>query len=64
MKKIRDLSGFGWDDIQKLVVADEDVWEKLFTVRHINLFKVDEVLIGLTGSSWVKEMAQVTVSSL
>lgn len=33
VKQLRDLSGFGWDDIQKLVTADNDVWLRLITVR-------------------------------
>ena len=32
MKKLRELSGFGWDDANKLVVAPVDVWDKYLEV--------------------------------
>jgi len=33
VRKLRDLSGFGWDDGLKIVVASDDVWDAYLT-RH------------------------------
>ena len=33
VKKLRDLSGFGWDEERKVVTAADDVWDKYIAVR-------------------------------
>jgi hypothetical protein len=32
VKKLREQSGFGWDDARKMVTATADVWEKYLAV--------------------------------
>jgi hypothetical protein len=32
VKLLRSQSGFGWDDVYKVVTADEDVWERYISV--------------------------------
>ncbi|KAJ3765175.1 hypothetical protein FB446DRAFT_795320 [Lentinula raphanica] len=33
VKALREMSGFGWDDIEKKVVATEEVWDNLLNVK-------------------------------
>ncbi|OJA15947.1 hypothetical protein AZE42_13799, partial [Rhizopogon vesiculosus] len=33
VKKLREQSGFGWDNTLKIVIAPPDVWEKYINVR-------------------------------
>ena len=34
VKKLTELSGFGWDDVLHVVVASDEVWEKYIEVQH------------------------------
>jgi hypothetical protein len=37
VKKLRELSGFGWDDDLKVVTATADVWEAYIKVCPLHL---------------------------
>ena len=37
VKSLREKSGFGWDDVKKLVTATEEVWQALFMVNFPNM---------------------------
>jgi hypothetical protein len=37
VKKLKDMSGFGWDDNTKTVTAPNEVWDKLLEVRSSKL---------------------------
>jgi hypothetical protein len=34
VKKLRAMSGFGWDDAKGVVTAAQDVWDKLLKVIY------------------------------
>lgn len=38
MKKLRGLSGFGWDDAEQRVTASDDVWEDYLRVKVSTTF--------------------------
>ncbi|KAJ7851311.1 hypothetical protein B0H14DRAFT_2350369, partial [Mycena olivaceomarginata] len=56
VRKLRDLSGFGWDDGLKMVTASDEVWE-LYLATHENARKwrktrfplYDDILIIVDG---------------
>lgn len=33
VKQVRDFSGFGWDSVNHVATASDDVWTALLTVR-------------------------------
>ena len=35
VKELRGLSGFGWDDIKKIVTATDEVWEAYLAVSNL-----------------------------
>jgi predicted nucleic acid-binding protein len=35
MKKLREQSGFGWDDLLHVVTADDDVWDQYLMVSQV-----------------------------
>ena len=34
VKELRGLSGFGWDEDRKVVVASDEVWDEYIKVSH------------------------------
>jgi Myb/SANT-like DNA-binding domain len=37
VKGLRDLSGWGWDDINNHIVVEDDVWDAYVKVCHVFL---------------------------
>jgi len=38
VKELQDKSGFGWDDVKKILTATPDIWEKYLEVIILSLF--------------------------
>ena len=38
---LNSSSGFGWDDVQKMVTASDDVWAVYLAVRSVLLMNID-----------------------
>jgi hypothetical protein len=34
VRELRELSGWGWDDVKKMVVASDSVWDAYLEVRR------------------------------
>lgn len=56
VQRLRGISGFGWDDGTKLVVASDDQWAELAKACSGTMYSLDFVLTGLPqrGSKVVK----------
>ncbi|KAJ3754549.1 hypothetical protein EV360DRAFT_86732 [Lentinula raphanica] len=39
VKALREMSGFGWDDVEKRVIATEEVWQNLLNVKKLGKYK-------------------------
>ncbi|KAJ3723958.1 hypothetical protein C8R42DRAFT_719848 [Lentinula raphanica] len=39
VKALREMSGFGWDDIEKKVIATEEVWDNLLNVKKFSKYR-------------------------
>lgn len=64
VKRLRGMSGFGWDDGRKLVVADDEHWNQLkkvcFTTNSLHI--ILSILIAEGPKHW--EMENYTVPYL
>jgi hypothetical protein len=61
VKELRSLSGFGWDDERKLVIASPEVWDEYLKVSLLVTDSFLAYFMSLSETPQSKNVAQKTL---